>query len=68
MSIQRENDNKSDNFGSYENEKSTLEKQDMEKYHKNLVGKISNTESHIRDSLSRRILQDELFANELSLS
>ena len=39
MSIPGEDDNLSDNFGPYEDEESTPEAQDIEKDHRDLVGK-----------------------------
>ena len=38
-----EDDNTSDNFGPYKDGKSTSEVQDIEKDHRNLVGKSSDT-------------------------
>ena len=64
--ISGEDDNALQNFGPYEDKKSTLKKQNIERDHTNLVDKSLNNESHAKDSLSRRIPQDGLFASELS--
>ena len=48
MPMPGEDDNTSDNFGSYENEKSTPEAQDIEKGYKDLVGKSSDTRNCTR--------------------
>lgn len=60
-----EDDNTSENVGFYEDEKSTLEEQDIEEDHRNLVGKSSDTESCVRDDLSEHTPQDGIFASEL---
>ncbi len=61
-------DNALGNFVPYEDEKSTLEEQDIERDHRNLIGKSSDTESRARDGLSRRTPQAELLESELSSS
>lgn len=43
MLILRYNDNASNNFGPYEDDKSTLEKHIIEEDHKDLVAKISES-------------------------
>ena len=58
-------DNASDNFGLYEDEKSILEVQDIEGDHRDLVGKSLDTRNRIR---VRRTPQNGLLRNELSSS
>ena len=65
MPILREDNNRSDNFRSYENEKCTPKVQDIEKDHRDLVDKSSDTGSHVR---VERIPQDELLGNGSSSS
>lgn len=43
------------NFASYKNEKSILKKQNIEKNHKDFISKSFDTESHIKNALSRHI-------------
>lgn len=62
----RQDDNASDNFRPYENEKSILIVQNIEKNHRNLVEKTLKTENYIRNNLSEHILQDELLGNKSS--
>lgn len=64
--IPGEDDNILENFGSYENEKSTLKEQDIEKNHEKLAGKSSNTRSCVKNGLSGHTPQDKLFTSELS--
>lgn len=64
MSILREDDNVSENFGSYEEEKSLLKKQVIKEDHRNLVGKSSDIGSCIRDILSGHTPQDGLLTSE----
>lgn len=52
MPIPGEDDNILKNFRLHKNEKSTLKKQDIEDNHTNWVGKSSDTENHVRHSLS----------------
>ena len=59
MPILEENDNTSENCGLYKNEKSILEEQDIEKDYTNLIHKILDIGSHVRDGLSRRICKKE---------
>ena len=66
--IQGKNENASKNVGSHEDEQLTLEEQDIEKDHRNLGGKSSDTRNHARDGLSGCTLQSELLENELSSS
>lgn len=66
MPIPGEDDNVSENFGSYKDDK--LEKQDIEGDHRNLVGENLNTGSYVRDSLSECLFQDAILASELSVS
>ena len=66
--IPREENNISENFGLHEDEKLTLEEQDIEKNHKNMVGKSLDIGSHTRDGLSGHTPQDGLFAREFSSS
>ena len=63
-----EDENISNNDGLYENKKSILEEQDIEKNHKNLEGKSLNTRSRAKNGLSRRNPQARLFKNLLSSS
>lgn len=51
----KKNDDESQCFRLYKDEKSTLEQQNIKIDYKNSVGKISNTKSYIRDSLSEYI-------------
>ena len=62
--IPGEDNNASKSFGLYKDDKSTLEEQDIEKDHTNLVGKSLGTGSYARDGLSRCTPQDGLFASE----
>ena len=61
MPMLGEDVNKSDNFGSYENEKSTPKAQDIEEDHRNLVGKSSDTRSRAKTG---RTLQNGLLGSE----
>ena len=63
MPMPKKDDNSSDNFGLYEDEKSTPEAQDIERDHKDLVGESSDTGSHTR---AGHAPYNELFGNELS--
>ena len=67
-SMPGEDDDASENFGSHEDEKSTLKKQEMERDQRDFVGKSSNIGSYTRDGVSRHTLQAGLLANELSSS
>lgn len=67
MSMLEEDDNVSKCFGPYKNEEYTLDKQDLEKDHRNLVGQNLDTGNLTKDSLLRRIPQYGFFACELSL-
>lgn len=64
--ILKEDDNTSFNFVRHENEKFILEKDYIERDHRNLLDKSLNTGSHIKDGLLGCTSQDELFASELS--
>lgn len=55
MPILGKDSNASDNFRPYKNDKFTLEIQDIEKDHRDLVRKITNIGSHVKDSLSGHI-------------
>lgn len=55
MLIQEENNNILENFMSYKNDKSLLKEKNIEKDHRNLLGKSFNLESHIIDNISERI-------------
>lgn len=59
----KKDDDISESFLPYENEKYTLKEQKIEKDHRNLIRKISNTKNRARDGLSRYISQAGLFAN-----
>ena len=48
--INKKDENKSENVGPYKNEKSILEKQDIEGDYRNLHNKSLNTKSHAKDS------------------
>ena len=65
MPMPEEDYNVSDNFGSYEDEGSIPEAQDIEEDHRNLVGKSSDTRSHTK---TRRTPQDGLLGSESSSS
>ena len=65
MPMPEEDNNALDNFRPYEDERYMLEVQDIERDHKNLVGKSSDTESCARVGY---ILPDGLLENESSLS
>ena len=56
------------NFGSHEDEKLTLEEQDIEKDYRNLGGKSLDIESHAKDGLAGRTPQAGLFGSESSSS
>ena len=56
MPIPKEYDNASENFGLYKDEKSILEKWDIEKDNRVMVGKSLDIESHARDGLLKHIL------------
>ena len=60
MPMPQEDDNASDNFGIYEDEKSTPEVQDIEKDHRDLVSKSSGTGSC---ASARCTPQDRLLEN-----
>ena len=64
--IPGEDNNISENFGSHEDDKS--EEQDIEVDHWNLVGKSSDTVSHVRDCLSSLTPQDRLLSSQSSAS
>ena len=66
MLILGEDNNVSENFGPHKDDKS--EEQDIEGDHRNLVGKRSDIESHVKDGLLGRTPQDGLLANKLSAS
>ena len=53
-------------FGPHEDEKSILEEQEIERDHRNLVGKSSDTRSDARDGLLRHAPQAELLTSESS--
>lgn len=50
----KENVNISENFWLYKDEKSTLEKQNIKKNHKDLVGKSLDTKNYAKNGLSKR--------------
>lgn len=56
MLIPREDNNALENFKSHEDEKLKLEGQNIERDYRNLIGKSSDIESHIKDNLSGYIL------------
>ena len=63
MLILEEDDNVSDNFGPYKNDKSKPKMQDIKGDHRDWVGKSLNTGSRAR---VKHTLQDRLLRNELS--
>ena len=63
MPVPGEDGNALDNFEPYEDKESTLEAQNIERDHKDLIGKSSNTGNCAKTS---RTLQDELLKSELS--
>ena len=65
MPMLGEDDNASDNFALYEDEKSISEAQDIERDHRDSISKSSDSRSHAK---ARRILQDGLLGSELSSS
>ena len=67
MPILGKDNNTSENFWLYKNKESILKEQDIEKKYKNLIGKSSDIGSGAKNSLSRHIPQNELFASESSL-
>ena len=68
MPMLGEDDNASEYFGPHEKEEYTLDEQDIEGDHRDLVGEYLDTRSRARDSLSERIPQDGLLASKLSSS
>ncbi len=64
--IPGEDNNALETFEPYKDEKSILEKQNIERDYKNLVGKSSDIEICTKNSLSKRISQDRLLASKLS--
>lgn len=56
MSMPGKNFNVSENFVLYKDKKFILKEQERKKDYQNLIGKSSNTKSHISDNLSRYIL------------
>ncbi len=64
--IPRENDNVSKNLKFHEDEKSTIKEQDIEKNHKNLVSKNSDTRSYAKNGLLEYTPQTGLLRSELS--
>lgn len=65
MSIPRKHNNVSDNYELYMDKKCILEKQMIDRDHKNLIDKRSDAESYARDSLLGHMPQDRLFASDL---
>ena len=61
----RENDNTLENFVPYKDKESTIENQEIEKDHRDLVGKSFDIRSCTKDCLSGHIPQARLFASEL---
>ena len=60
-----EDDNASEYFGSHKDEKYTLDKQDIKRNDKDLVGQSLDTRSRVRNGLSGDIPQAGLFVSEL---
>ena len=52
MPMPGENDNASDNFGLYEDERSTPEVQNIKRDHRDLIGQCSDTRSYARVGLT----------------
>ena len=65
MPMPKEDDNISDNFGTYEAEISIPEAQDMERTSRNSVDKSSDTESRVR---AEHTSEDGLLGSESSSS
>lgn len=66
MLIAGENDNTSDNFGFYKDEKFVLEQQKIEDDYKDAVSKNLDIKSHVRNILSGYTLHEyRLFKYEL---
>lgn len=63
----KKDDNVSKYFKSHKNEEYTLENQNIERNHRNLVRKSLNTGNHARKYLSGCISQDGLFESQLLL-
>lgn len=62
--IPRKNNNASKNFRLYKNEKSILKEQEIERDHRNLVGKCLDIRKRTKNSLSGCTSQDGFFASE----
>lgn len=56
MQMPEKDDNVSDNIGPYENEKSVLERQDIEENDIDQVGRSLDIENYAKNMLSRHIL------------
>ena len=67
MPMLRKDDNASVYFEPHKSEEYTLNEQDIERDHRDSMGKSSNTRSFARDNLSGRICQDGLLASKSSL-
>lgn len=65
MPIPEEKNNKSNNFGFYEDKKFKLKEQDIKKNYKDL-GKSFDIRSNKKDNLLKCTLENEFFINELS--
>lgn len=65
MPIPREDNNTSNNFEPYLNKESTLDEQDIQNDHINLIGKSLDIGSYIKDNLLGYTPHNKLFVNEL---
>ena len=68
MSMLEEDNNISDNFGLYKDEKFISEAQNIERNHRDLVSKSSDTRSHARNKLLECTFQDGLLRSKSSSS
>lgn len=68
MLIPGENDNISDDFRFYKDEKFILEQQKIENDYRNAISENLDIKSHMRNILSGYTSQNRLFKNELLLS
>ena len=64
MPISGEDNNISENFRPHEDEKFTLERQEIERDHINLVSKSLDIKSYIRDGLSGYTPQDRFLVSK----
>lgn len=60
-----ENDNGLKKFGFYKDKEFILEKQNIERDYRNLIGESLDIKSHVRDGFSAYTSQNRLFPSEL---